>query len=168
MARLLRLLPDSASLSRTSKRGSVEDCVCIFGGSGEPGKTASKNYAIAAYRSSMQRWRPARPRASGECQDTRRSNRRCATAISTRSVSPESTRPPKLNSIEPPLVRTRMPGGLGGVASRGVPLSRSIMRRDQTPANLWPTFQRPAKPRQEANGGAQCGKSARCVRRGGG
>jgi RNA-directed DNA polymerase len=29
-------------------------------------------------------------------------NRRCATAISTRSVSPESTRPPKLNSIEPP------------------------------------------------------------------
>jgi RNA-directed DNA polymerase len=41
--------------SRTSKRGSVEDCVCIFGGSGEPGKTASKNYAIMAYRSSMQR-----------------------------------------------------------------------------------------------------------------
>src|SRR5208337_843699 len=88
--------------SRTSKRGSVEDCVCIFGGSGEPGKTASKNCAIVAYRSSMQRWRQARPRASGECQDTRRSNRRCATAISTRSVSPESTRPPKLNSIEPP------------------------------------------------------------------
>src|SRR5271165_809352 len=88
--------------SRTSKRGFAEECVCIFGGSGEPGKTASKNYAIVAYRSSMRRWRPARPRASGECQDTRRSNRRCATAISTRSVSPESTRPPKLNSIEPP------------------------------------------------------------------
>src|SRR5271167_1092204 len=66
------------------------------------GQTASKNCAIVAYRSSMQRWRQARPRASGECQDTRRSNRRCATAISTRSVSPESTRPPKLNSIEPP------------------------------------------------------------------
>src|SRR5208283_457321 len=28
-----------------------------FGGSGEPGKTASENYAIAAYRSSMRRWR---------------------------------------------------------------------------------------------------------------
>src|SRR5208337_4891031 len=88
--------------SRTSKRGSVEDCVCIFGGTGEPGKTASENYAIAAYRSSMRRWRPARPRASGECQDTRRSNRRCATAISTRSVFPESMRPSKLNSVEPP------------------------------------------------------------------
>src|SRR5271166_4240340 len=35
-------------------------------------------------------------------------------------------RPPKPNSVEPPLVRTRMPGGVGGVASRGVPLSRSI------------------------------------------
>ena len=102
MARLLRLLPDSAKSSRTSKRGSVEDCVCIFGGSGEPGKTASENYAIAAYRSSMRRWRPARPRASGECQGTHRSNRRCATAISTRSVFPESMCPPKPNSIEPP------------------------------------------------------------------
>ena len=89
-------------VSQTSKRGSVEDCVCIFGGSGEPGKTASKNYAIAAYRSSMRRWRPARPRASGECQDTHRSNRRCATAISIRSVFPESMCPSKLNSVEPP------------------------------------------------------------------
>ena len=34
--------------SRTSKRGSVEDCVCIFGGNGEPGKTASRSYAVAA------------------------------------------------------------------------------------------------------------------------
>ncbi len=33
---------------RTSKRGFVEDCVCIFGGSGEPGKTASRSYAVAA------------------------------------------------------------------------------------------------------------------------
>ena len=41
-------------------------------------------------------------KASGECQDTRRSNRRCATAISIRSVFPESMCPPKLNSVEPP------------------------------------------------------------------
>ena len=34
--------------SQTSKRGSVEDCVCIFGGNGEPGKTASRSYAVAA------------------------------------------------------------------------------------------------------------------------
>ena len=29
---------NSAKSSQTSKRGSVEDCVCIFGGNGEPGK----------------------------------------------------------------------------------------------------------------------------------
>jgi hypothetical protein len=28
--------------SQSSKRGFVEDCVCIFGGNGEPGKTASQ------------------------------------------------------------------------------------------------------------------------------
>jgi Group II intron, maturase-specific domain len=38
---------------------------------------------------------------------------------------PRIYEPPKPNSVEPPLVRTRMPGGVGGVASRGVPLSRS-------------------------------------------
>ena len=39
---------------------------------------------------------------------------------------PKSMRPPKPNSVEPPWYGTRMPGGVGGVASRGVPLSRSI------------------------------------------
>jgi hypothetical protein len=29
--------------------------------------------------------------------------------------------PPKHNSVEPPWYGTRMPGGVGGVASRGVP-----------------------------------------------
>ena len=45
---LLRLLPDPANSSQTSKRGSVEDCACIFGGNGEPGKTASRSCAVAA------------------------------------------------------------------------------------------------------------------------
>jgi hypothetical protein len=31
----------------------------------------------------------------------------------------------KLNPVEPPWYVTRMPGGVGGVAPRGVPLSRS-------------------------------------------
>jgi hypothetical protein len=30
----------------------------------------------------------------------------------------------KLNPVEPPWYVTRMPGGVGGVAPRGVPLSR--------------------------------------------
>ena len=66
------------------------------------------------------------PTGSGACQDTRRSNKPSATPISSRSVFPESMRPPKPNSVEPPWYGTRMPGGVGGVASRGVPLSRSI------------------------------------------
>ena len=57
----------------------------------------------------------------GACPDTRRSNKPYATTISRRSVFPESMRPPKPNSVEPPWYGTRMPGGVGGVASRGVP-----------------------------------------------
>ena len=47
-------------------------------------------------------------------------------------------RPPKPNSVEPPWYGTRMPGGVGGVASRGVPLSRSWaeMSSSQTRANV--------------------------------
>jgi hypothetical protein len=33
---------------------------------------------------------------------------------------------PQRNSIEPPRYVTRMPGGVGGAAPRGAPLSRSI------------------------------------------
>jgi hypothetical protein len=43
----------------------------------------------------------------------------------THSVSPDSISLPKPNPIEPPWYVTRMPGGVGGVAPRGVPLSRS-------------------------------------------
>ena len=65
-------------------------------------------------------------RGSGACPDIRRSSKPYATPISSRSVFPKSVRPPKPNSVEPPWYGTRMPGGVGGVASRGVPLSRSI------------------------------------------
>src|SRR6478736_9079842 len=42
-----------------------------------------------------------------------------------RSQHPKA-RPCRPNPIEPPWYVTRMPGGVGGVAPRGVPLSRSI------------------------------------------
>ena len=35
---------------------------------------------------------------------------------------------PKLNPVEPPWYVTRMPGGVGGAAPRGAPLSRSISK----------------------------------------
>src|SRR5208337_2191798 len=66
-----------------------------------------------------------RRRGSGACPDTRRSNKPCATTISTHSVSPVSMSLSKLNPVEPPWYVTRTPGGVGGVAPRGVPLSRS-------------------------------------------
>jgi hypothetical protein len=53
------------------------------------------------------------------------SNKPYPTTISSRSDFPKSMRPPKPNSVEPPWSGTRMPGGAGGVASQGVPLSRS-------------------------------------------
>jgi len=39
----------------------------------------------------------------------------------------------KLNPVEPPWYVTRMPGGVGGVAPRGVPLSRSSAQPRRCP-----------------------------------
>ena len=75
---------------------------CIFGGSGGTGTTASRNSAAAACRSSGPRLPPVPRRGSGACQDTRRSNRPCATTTSTPSVSLNSMSPPKFNPVEPP------------------------------------------------------------------
>ena len=101
VARLLRLLPDPV-YSPIWKRGSAEDYARIFGGSGRTGTTASTNCAVAAYQSSRQRSPPAHRRGSGGCQDTRRSNRPCATATSTRSVSLDFMFLTQLNLVEPP------------------------------------------------------------------
>src|SRR5437763_13932181 len=79
----------------------------------------------------MQRLPLVHRRGSGACQDTRRSNKPCATTISIHSVSPDCMSLFKLNPIEPPRYVTRMPGAVGGAAPQGVPLSRSwvIFRR---------------------------------------
>ena len=52
----------------------------------------------------------------------------------TPQVSPDSMSRSRLNPVEPPWYATRMPGGVGGVAPRGVPLSRSSaqLRRPHT------------------------------------
>src|SRR5713101_2638575 len=50
----------------------------------------------------MQRSPPVHRRGSGACPDTRRSNKPCATTISTHSAFPDSSSPPKLNPVEPP------------------------------------------------------------------
>jgi hypothetical protein len=73
--------------SRTWKRGSAEDYARIFGSSGGTGPIASKNCAVVAYQSSMQRLPPVPRRGSGACPDTRRFNKHCATTTSTRSGS---------------------------------------------------------------------------------
>ena len=88
--------------SPTWRRGSVEGYVRIFGGNGKTAATASRNCDDVACRSSTRRLPPARRPGSGACPDTRRSNRPCATRISTASVSPASMFLLKLNPIEPP------------------------------------------------------------------
>src|SRR6266478_8422739 len=88
--------------SPTWKRGSAEDYARIFGGSGGTGAIASKNCAVVACQSSMQRSPPVHRRGSGACPDIRRSNKPCATTISTHSVSPDSMSLPQLNPVEPP------------------------------------------------------------------
>ena len=87
--------------SQTWKRGSAEDYARIFGGSGRTGTIASTNCAVVASPSSMQRLRLVRRPDSGACRDTRRSNRHCATAIWTHSVS-DFMSLSKLNPVEPP------------------------------------------------------------------
>jgi hypothetical protein len=57
---------------------------------------------------------------------TRRSNRLCATTTSIGSVSLDFMSLAKLNPAEPPWYVTRMPGGVGGGAPRGVPQARSL------------------------------------------
>src|SRR6266404_2490756 len=88
--------------SPTWRHGSAEGYVRIFGGNGKTAPTASKNYDGVACRSSMRRLPPVRRPGSGACPDIRRSNRPCATRISTASVSPASMFLLKLNPIEPP------------------------------------------------------------------
>src|SRR5947207_15281461 len=60
------------------------------------------NCVAVACRSSTRRLPLARRPGSGACQDIRRSNRPCATRISTASVFPDSLLLLKLNPIEPP------------------------------------------------------------------
>jgi hypothetical protein len=81
--------------------------------------TATRNCAVVACQSSVLRLPPDRRRVSGACQDTRRSNRSCATTTSSRSVFLASVSLLKLNLVEPPWYVIRMPVGVGWTAPRG-------------------------------------------------
>src|SRR5207245_1937768 len=70
------------------RAGSAEDYECTFGGNGRTAPTASRNCGAVACRSSTRRLPPARRPDSGACQDTRRSNRPCATPLSMPSAPP--------------------------------------------------------------------------------
>ena len=85
---------------------------------GRTGAIASKNCAVVACQSSVQRSPPVRRRGSGACPDTRRSNKLCAITTSTYSVFPDSMSLPKLNPVEPPWYGPVCPvvGGRGGIA----------------------------------------------------
>jgi hypothetical protein len=102
-----------------------DGCGCTVWAGGQSGLPASWGAAGIS----------GRRRGSGACQDIPRSNKPCATTISTRSVSPDCMSLHKLNPVEPPWYVTRMPGE---VAPRGVPLSRSSAQpRHSGPAQRW-------------------------------
>jgi hypothetical protein len=85
-------------LRPTSTRGccitrinpSTAPLLCIFGGSGRTGPSASRSCAAEAFRNSLPRSLPVRRRDSGACQDTRRFRKHCATTSSTLSAYPDS------------------------------------------------------------------------------
>src|SRR5262252_8951922 len=102
------------------KRGSAKDCVCIFGGSGRTGPSASRNCAVEALRNSLPRLPPVRRRASGACQDTRHFRRHCAIPFSTLSACLASTlrveaQPGRTAEVRDPYARWC---GRGGVVRR--------------------------------------------------
>ena len=142
MARLLRLLPDPA---RAHEPGSVDPPKITFVSLAAVAERAQPLQGTAPpWRAEVpaQRSPPVRRRGSGACQDTRRSNRPCATTISTPSVSPDSMSLPKLNPIEPPWYGPVCPvvwEGRRREASpypdlRHYPVHRGAMRRVGSPA----------------------------------
>jgi RNA-directed DNA polymerase len=74
--------------SPTWRHGSAEGYVRIFGGNGKTAPAVSRNCGAVACRSSTRRLPPARRPGSGACQNIRRSNRPCATRLSTVSGLP--------------------------------------------------------------------------------
>ena len=66
------------------------------------GRTASRNYAAAACRSSSRRSRPVHPPDFGACHHIRRCSKPCATMRSMISDSPGFMSPQLLNPVEPP------------------------------------------------------------------
>ena len=84
---------------------------------------------------STRRMRFSRPAATvdrGGCPSRRRCAGHCPASTSTRSACPTSSRSDG-STGRTAVVRTRMPGGVGGVTSRGVPLSRSASTRGSSP-----------------------------------
>ena len=121
MARLLRLLPDTANPHKPrSVDPSKIACVSLaaMANQAKPlrGVTSSRRSKVP---SGGRGWFTNRVMAHVRTPGGPTSP--YATAISRRSVFPKSMRPPKPNSVEPPWYGTRMPGGVGGVASQGAP-----------------------------------------------
>jgi hypothetical protein len=121
--RLLRLLPDPAGAYEV---GSVDPPKTTFVSLAAMGERAQPLQGTApSWRSKVQCCGCCRF-ADGLLAHVRTPGGPCATTPSSRSVFPASMSLLKLNLVEPPWYVTRMPGGVGGAAPRGVPLSRSI------------------------------------------
>ena len=102
------------------KRGSAEDCVCIFGDSGRMGPNASRSCAVEVLQGSLLRSPRAHRRGLGECQDIPRFKRHYATTYSILSACLASTlrieaQPGRTAEVRDPYARWC---GRGGAARR--------------------------------------------------
>ena len=93
------------------------------GNSGSDPALVSDSCGSEASTPRMRFSRPAATVDRGGCPSRRRSAGHCPAFTSTRSACPTSSRSDR-STGRTAVVRTRMPGGVGGVTSRGVPLSQ--------------------------------------------
>src|SRR5438874_5159195 len=88
-------------VNKPRRRRRIDKCHPASLAAGSP-EAVGPNVFRAQLRLPMQRSPPVHRRGSGACPDARRSNKPCATTISTYSVSPDSMSLPQLNPVEPP------------------------------------------------------------------
>src|SRR5215475_6535779 len=97
-----------------------------FGGSGRMGPNASRSYVVEVLQGSFLRSLRAHRRGLGESRKSYGPKGPAQSRLRTSRPASHLHCKLKLNLVEPPRYATRMPGGVGGAAPRGTPLSRSI------------------------------------------
>ena len=142
LARLLRLLPDALGAAGPGRVDSPATCACVVWKQWRTGRDrfaelrargVGQDLAAKAAGSPDGPWRISRSPAV--------QHRAAQRLSSTRSAFLDLAAPPTRLTNRTAVVRTRMPGGVGGEPPRGAPLSRldRILGQPRPAANVGPT-----------------------------